>query len=67
MTNIAPQIFRNNKKRALLALCFLTRLYNYEDDVLHAVEEEVVLKDLHKTFYINYEAGFCNQVRVSAR
>ncbi len=44
-----------------MLLCFLTRLYNYNDDHLHSVEREVVLKDLHKIFYVNYEKGFCRQ------
>ncbi len=46
-------------------LCFFTRLYNYNDDVLTAVEGKVVLVDLHKRFYKTFEKAFCkNEVKV---
>ncbi len=40
-------------------LCFLTRLYHYEDSVLSKVEEDVDLTYVHKTFYKAFENAFC--------
>lgn len=45
-------------------MVFLTRLYNYEDDVLAQAEEELEregssLEKLHLAFYEEYQQGFC--------
>ena len=56
--------FRFHRKKAMLYLVFLTRLYNYDDDTLHCVvqdleEQGTSLEDLHERFYVEYQRGFC--------
>ncbi len=52
---------RRCKKRALAMMCFLTRLYHYNDDILNEVAEEVDLAHVHKTFYKSFEKAFCKE------
>ncbi len=63
-----PFIFlhRYHRKRCILYLVFLTRLYNYGDDVLALVDEALQdqgssLEDLHSSFYDLYQQGFCTK------
>ncbi len=47
-------------------LCFLTRLYHYDDPILQQVEAEVDLTHVHKTFYKSFESAFCkSEAKVS--
>ena len=60
-------------RQAMEVYAFLTRLLNFEDEVIDRAEvalqrdSSVSLQDLHDDFYANFQEGFCREPSKKAK